>query len=331
MKKLIQNLFRKFSGRIKMNRTKNSLLGLSLALLIICTSGMAYGGIFQGSPEIINIRNLFVNKQYDQLITIFNNYQKKCEADVLSEYTLLDAFRIFEENSVREEDLNNWVMTYNNSWVPFVARATYFQRLGADARGTKWAKDTTEKQIKDMRWYLYKANQDIESALKLNPKIIQAYVLALVVEKNTKEQKEIVERALNIYPGSYIIRRQYILNLRPRWGGSYAQMDSFAKESLPYSNLNPLIKTLPGFKYRDQANLAYFDRNLPLAIKLSKQALEYGENYNFRYDLADYYYRNKEYDKALFEIERAIVLRPNVIESYPLKDVILAAKKNKRW
>lgn len=318
-----------------MNKTKKSLFGLLFVLLAaICISGSVYGqSTSQDTPDIKKIRNLFVSKQYDQLMNVFNSYQKKCEADVKYELTMDDLFSIFDDiNPTHEENLNQWVNTYKNSWVPLVARATYFEKLGVKARGHKWAKDTTKEQFKGMEFYFNKAMQDIDAALRLNPKIIQAYWLALEINAangNKKENKELINTALNIYPGSYLIRAQYLVYLTPRWGGSYEKMDSFAKESLRYSKLNPLINTLPGYVYRDQANMAYFDGNRPLAIKLTKQALEYGENYSFRYQLAQLYFQNGEHDKALFEIERAVALRPNKKDANQLKCNIMWGKDPK--
>ena len=315
-----------------MGRERKSLLGLLFVLLVaLFISGSVYGqSTFQDVPDIRNIRNLFLNKQYDQLINIFNGYQKKCEADVKYEFAMDDLFSIFDEdNPAYEENLNNWVKTYKNSWVPLIARASYLERLGFKARGQGWAKDTTEKQFKEMRWYFYKAMQDIEAAFQLNPNIIHAYSLKMTINaanSNKKNNKELIETVLNRYPGSYLMRTYYLIGITPRWGGSYAKMDSFAKESLRYSKLNPLINTLPGYVYWDQADMALINGNLPLAIRLSKQALEYGENYSFRYQLAKLYFQNVERDKALFEVERAIALRPNKQDAQQMRCNFILAK-----
>jgi tetratricopeptide (TPR) repeat protein len=75
--------------------------------------------------------------------------------------------------------------------------------------------------------------------------------------------------------------------------------------------------------------MALINGNLPLAIRLSKQALEYGENYSFRYQLAKLYFQNGEQDKALFEIERAVALRPNKKDAQMLKCQFTWAKNPK--
>ena len=55
-----------------MSRTRKSLLGLLFVLLAAIISGSVYGqSTFQGTPDMKNIRYLFVNQQYDQLTNIF--------------------------------------------------------------------------------------------------------------------------------------------------------------------------------------------------------------------------------------------------------------------
>lgn len=68
------------------------------------------------------------------------------------------------------------------------------------------------------------------------------------------ENREIINTALEQYPYSFLLRAAYLTNLKPRWGGSYSEMNSFADAAQKYVKINPRLAALKGFSYLDHAN-----------------------------------------------------------------------------
>lgn len=283
--------------------------------------------------DVIKIRELFEARRFSELNAVLAKYQTLCEKDVRWEVALQNGFHVFAVSDPSfTAGLEDWIQSTPGSWVPRLARAVHYGILAQKARGYAWAKDTSAEQFRREGEKLSVAARDVDAVLKANPRFLFPYYLRIRMNKTgqlTNVDDRLVEKALQIYPGSYLLRFQHMLALLPRWGGSYEEMEQFARESAPYAKQNPAIKTLSGFVYWDLADLADNNGDSRKAIPLYEKALESGENWTFLSDLADACFRYGMYDKALRTIDRAIALRPTNASGHITRSKILI--KQQKW
>ncbi len=270
--------------------------------------------------DVAKIRELFEGRKFSELTALLEGYQTSCEKDIRWEIAVTDGISFFDVAvPAYKARIEEWCEAIPGSWVPILARATYYNAIGWKARGTAWAKDTSGEQIRRMEENLIVAAMDVERALKINPRLFFAHVLLMQINQSRGDQeigKLLVQSALKECPDSYMIRYGHMNILRPRWGGSYDAMTEFAMKSAPAGDKNPLIKTLPGMVYWDMATLAQGNGNYDEAIELYEQALAFGETFSVLNDLANCYLRARMDEKALAASGRAIALRPNLAGGY---------------
>ena len=269
------------------------------------------------------IRELFFNKDFTKLNTLLDEYQKEVETDITKEFKLYDAYEVFGINDPSVLNLFEiWLKAYPGTYQPYLARAAYFHKMGWESRGYKWAKETKAEQFAQMGDYFKQCEQDLEKALQLNPNALHAYILLIRMNtalSNDDKIEYLVQKALNIYPNSFMIRVHYIHDLKPRWGGSYYEMNRLAAEAQSLDKLNPRLRLFQGFALADQANLAYLDDKYQKSIRLYSEALKIGEYWEFYQGRAYSYYYSKHYEAALADINNAILLRPQLEDSYMLR------------
>ncbi len=297
---------------------------LNLSLLLSFTASDSFADEASSyEADVIKVRELFESRRFQELTSLLEKYQTSCEQDIRWEFSVQDAFNVFDVTQPSYRMLIvEWVQASPKSWVPLIAQANYYYALGWKARGGKYASETSEEQIRQMRDNFAVTVQDTTAALRINPRLCFAYDLLMKVnqaEGNQDAGALLVRKALASFPDSYLIRYRHMMSLTPRWGGSYKKMEQFALEEAPYVKKNPMIKTLPGFVFWDQASMADLNKQPPRAIELYEKALTYGENWNFLYDLANVYFRNQMSDKALQTVVRAIALRPSLADGYVLR------------
>ncbi len=293
-------------------------LGVLLAMSIVPLATGAESYIADTS----NVRAQFETMNFKELDDIFRKYASLCEEDVLWENALLDAFNVFNvPNADYKQILDEWVRITPNDWVPLMARATYYDGLGWSARGAKFAKDTTSKQFKEMTKYVELAVQDIKEATKVKSKSFYPYYLMMKINRSAGNQRTgelLVKKALELAPDSYLVRRQHLQLLLPRWGGSHEEMEKFIQDSVSHINKNKNIQTLQGLVSWDKALTYRREKRYDMAIDLFVKSLSHGETWVTLYDLADTYYRSKQYDLGLQTIDKAIAQLPNLPDRYIL-------------
>jgi tetratricopeptide (TPR) repeat protein len=120
----------------------------------------------------------------------------------------------------------------------------------------------------------------------------------------------LLDRGLKIQPYSFILRVSYMWSLLPRWGGSYAAMEDFARECAPYAAKNPRIRALAGYEDWDRGRVLEEKNDYAGAEAAYTRALGAGEASQFRFDRGDFYWRRDRYPEALEDLNRALLQRP---------------------
>lgn len=283
--------------------------------------------------EMVELRRMLQHNQLEELNAILEKYQNFFEKNIHNEYKVYDAYRAFDLTDPSYEDFfKKWINTSPDKYQPYLAIARYYCARGWEKRGYKWTRDTQKEQFEGMRFYFSKAEENLKVALKINPNLIVGYhVLINIYSANGDytAKERTIEKALSLFPASFIIRSVTLWAEEPRWGGSYVIMEEIAKSAEKYCDINPKLAALYGFIYCDQAK--YFKRAARYgeAIDFLTTAISFGDHWEFYNERANvYHFYLKEYDRALEDINRSIKLRPTIDESYRLRSRIYFAKGN---
>jgi Zn-dependent protease with chaperone function len=178
---------------------------------------------------------LLEKKDYAGLESLLGGLQRAFEEDPLTAPRLENAFRAFlKVPRGGEAALTEWVRKYPKSHVALIARGTFYNSQGLDARGTRFIKDTPEENIRAMDAYLRKARTDLERSLKLTAKPYLGYRVLMSIERTSGSRRRgraHYLEAAKLAPQSVELRLAHMTSLEPRWGGSYRQMEAFVAES----------------------------------------------------------------------------------------------------
>lgn len=143
--------------------------------------------------------------------------------------------------------LDAWKRDSPHSAFAFAASGMAYVAMAADARGTKYMKDTPQDSIESMHNLLIQADSDLRQAIALDPKVIPAY-MALIhaggLGFGRAYTDEAVRSALAVAPDDYAVRSLAMWALEPKWGGSLDAMDRFAAQAQAYARTNPLMKLM---------------------------------------------------------------------------------------
>jgi tetratricopeptide (TPR) repeat protein len=269
-------------------------------------------------PAVIvprNLRAALEAGEYEKLDRFFEQLQAGCEMDVQREIQFQDACRAF---SVAPSDwadkLDGWVRAFPGHFAPLLIRGEFHNAMGWKARGSAWAKDTPREQFEKMADYHGMALKDLFAALEINPRVGRAYQDLIEIARANGEHQlgdEAYKRGIAAVPASYLLRHARMMALLPRWGGSYEQMDTVARQAEKAIKSNPALKALKGYVDWDKGSLAAIDKDYPRAIEFYRKALSFGEAPIFRETLATACFWSNRYPEALEAIDRAIAVRPN--------------------
>jgi tetratricopeptide (TPR) repeat protein len=175
-----------------------------------------------------------VNKRdYDavdkQLNAVLEAYRAGRSSDV-------EAWWIFEffrgSNPSGEPLMSEWVAKHPKSEAAHLAQAYYYAGMGWNARGTKFAAETSRNQMEAMASYFRKAMQSIDAAEKLSRKPSLEWALRIEIMKSAgdPEIQAVYRRALEKYPDGMVVPQAYLLAATPRWGGSEKLMQQAMKD-----------------------------------------------------------------------------------------------------
>lgn len=261
------------------------------------------------------LRSLLSHKQFATLTEYFEKFQSEFEANPRCERWPRDAAdAVGTGEPALLNNLDAWCEATPKSFAPYLVRGTYWRAAAWHARGTNYAAETAARNMELMREAATKAVADLERALARRPKLVAALdeeILALQLHGTDSEREEALNRAILICPTCLLPRLAFIHTLTPRWGGSYEQMETFATTRA--NRLNPRMKMLPGLIDLDRAQVLENRNDFDQALAAINRACELGEYWEFLEERADIKLWKDDLEGALVDINRAIALRPGVV------------------
>lgn len=186
-------------------------------------------------PAQREIAALIEQENFEALERVLGGYQQAFEADAGTSRKLENAFGALQKiPRSAQTTFDAWRKTYPASYVALVARGKFYYYQGLTARGTASATDTSEENLRTMRHFLEKAQDDLERSLQLTPKPYLSRLTLMSIARTTGSNDDELEQyleAVKFAPQSVELRLAHMSNLEPRWGGSYRQMEDYANET----------------------------------------------------------------------------------------------------
>ncbi|OGR17721.1 MAG: hypothetical protein A2X81_06500 [Desulfobacterales bacterium GWB2_56_26] len=279
--------------------------------------------------ELKRFRTLLRQKDFDTLNDIASRIQANFERDPVYEYQVNDFFVCFQTTLAEDEKLfDEWVKHSPNHFAPWLVRARFSYDQGWESRGTEFAHETTVEQFDNMHVFFIKCGKDLDVALTLNPRLLNAHIMRLFManaDGDHAEEARLMKQSSALFPTSFLMYQTMLLATLPRWGGSYEEMNDIAMRASTHIEANNELSMLFGMIFADQAWNLRKAKEYDKAIALYSKAILYGEHYSFFQERARTYYFMKDYDNALEDINRSIALRPPIVSPYSLRAVIYAA------
>jgi uncharacterized protein len=294
--------------RIVANGERNSLL-----LPVDDPNREVFGYPVQTIDQLA-VRRLLKLRSYDQLDTLLSAYSDSAAADYRLEYRLFDAYDAFHVAIPSLEPLlDEWVDKHPKSSPARLARGAYLAARAWKARGAKESNETSRAQFQQMDAFFARASTDFYFGMRLDPRSIVPYHGLMNIAMNEPDHamgRLLLDRGLKLQPYSFILRVSYMWSLLPRWGGSYAAMEEFAKESAPYAAKNPRIKALAGYEDWDRGRVLEEQKDYARAEAAYTRALATGDASQFRFERGDFYWRRDKFREALEDLNGALLQRP---------------------
>jgi tetratricopeptide (TPR) repeat protein len=178
-----------------------------------------------------------VEQHYSQL-------QREYESGQVSDQQLYGEFRkLYEDSMENAWYFDEWVRSYPSSYSALLARGAYLYRMAWSVRGDMYLTETPRGQLSAMHNYLALARPDLLASLPktAKPYLSTLYLLnAAILRGSAEERQHWFAQGVAIDPGNTLVRLRYMFSLRPRWGGSYAQMQDFLR-SCEAQHLDPVL------------------------------------------------------------------------------------------
>ena len=242
----------------------------------------------------------------------FRDLQDRREVGELHESTLYliweNAFR--SANPKYSEAFDSWIAAYPKSGFAWAARGSYWTEVGWEARGGDTASKTSEAQFAGMRDAFAKASRDLQRAIELEPHLLMPYTELIGMTKTggaggNAAAAAWLQRALAVDPYNFRVRNVYIYTLTPRWGGSYAAMRHFARESFAHAEENPDLHLLGGVEAADRAYDQRLEKNFSAAIARYGEALAFGPQFSWYLGRARCHEALEQYPEAISDYNEA--------------------------
>jgi tetratricopeptide (TPR) repeat protein len=142
-----------------------------------------------------------------------------------------------------------WLEQKPNSAFALVASGLQYASEAGDARGTRYANETSAENLAQMSALDVKAVAAFRKALTIDATLTPAIheeVFIAMREGDRAAALAWLQKGLALYPDNYSIYSIYVMSAMPRWGGSVAELNRAKALALRESVHNPLLVIAAG-------------------------------------------------------------------------------------
>src|SRR3569623_1953023 len=182
---------------------------------------------------------------------IFDEYAKRDTSDPAWHGVWFRAFtQIFEINSARVGAVvEKWVKLSPKSANALVARAVYRINRGYELRGPASAHNTPDESIAAMQESIRAGIEDLQAALKLDPRYKPALVELMYASKGNNQAVDVAgTRSLPLDPSDDMTYYVWMGAANPKWGGTAERRQAILDAAQSYRDRYPLLDVLQSRK-----------------------------------------------------------------------------------
>jgi tetratricopeptide (TPR) repeat protein len=179
-----------------------------------------------------------------------------------------------------------WLEAAPDSPFAMTARAEFYRSMGWAARGGAYAQETPDEQLARMKEFHAKARALYTQALAKEPRLMPAHAGLVDIAKNGDSADDEFAAGYAADPACEVLLRWHMEGLKPRWGGSYRQMDALEAKMLPYMDRRPLLALARTGSYDDKSDIAVAAKEYKLSVFALKPMLAVSSSPQVTDDLA---------------------------------------------
>lgn len=277
----------------------------------------------QSKSQTLQVRAMLYRGDYQRLqqrLALLSQLRQQTPAAESDEVNAYRSFAVPTEQMA--EHLRRWVASAPASYYPYLARARYYYAKAWLARGTRWASETDDKQMKVMQNYLQKARKDIDVVLKRSTQVPYAFRLAYSIyflSDNKLVAQQRIDQGVRLHPYSYSLGNIRMNFAKPRWGGSYQDMLAIVREYEPAMSRHSFLFCLAAIPIVDVVDSAIREDRTTTAIDIVNKALQDPQMQQcpeLHYSLGRVLYNKDKYREAVAALQQAIRLNGEEAKFY---------------
>lgn len=273
------------------------------------------------------------NRKIDPLDRKLNEIQLDYERDTGKEFFLSDAFsELAIPDPALEDVFKEWLSSHPSSYAANTAAGMYYLGMAGAWRGEKFIGETPQWKLDMMNKYVEKAELRLKQSLAMTQKPTLSYVLLIWAARlngTAKESTDWLNEAKKRDPYCVLPRNAFMVQLEPRWGGSYVKMQRFADETgrEQHPKLKKAAAKFQGWvKWYRGVELSW-DNDFVGALKHYNAALAQAEDAKFLIDRARLYKEIGQTELAMADVNRTLELAPNNEKAIFLRSIMFLDKQ----
>ena len=286
---------------------------LALSLSVAVASPALAGEAADVSKALLKAR------RFAELDAHMSAVQSEWKKGHIDERKLADSFGLFFDPDPALAPLYEaWIKAMPKSYAARLAQGDFEVVRGREARGEKYAAETSESQFRGLNEANERARKALHASLSLDDRPLLSYYMLIDLTRYDHEDdpRSLLDKGLKLDPHGYLLRRRYMSTLETRWGGSVSEMKGFLRECRGAGLEEPKVRALEAMVEDDEAwvarerkhDLAEAARHEEAAIELAGDGnLLRGECFSCMLQMAGWdEERMKHLERASIFYERAI-------------------------
>jgi tetratricopeptide (TPR) repeat protein len=292
-------------------RHLHRLLFICLAVTLLDRTAL---GAEIGLPDKLAFLALLKQGEFETLNRRLSAYQEAFEAGVIPDTRVDDAFSTFANSDpALEPRLAKWIHQMPDSYAAQAARGRYYSHLAWLVRGNEPSGRRHKQQIAAMDAYFTRAKTDLAQALNINTELSVASALlvrAAMAQGDDDAVTRLAEEGLAAAPRSVMIRRRYMANQLPWWGGTLEEMGRYLAATRQDYPDDDLLREIYGYHDFATATTLNEKGGYEEALQFINRALEQSGYWFYQYRRAQILDSLERYQEALADIDAVIIQRP---------------------
>jgi len=199
------------------------------------------------------LSDALANNHPEILDQAFSAYLEKTYQENQHGFLIWTYWWMFSGPSTKVEDVTKrWVTIDPNSPFARAARGEYLLAAAWQARGEKFARDTSEDNFARAHALAAEAKQEFDEAIDRSPRMIEAYYGNMRIARLTSDHAlfdESVQKAIALDPADKWIYDEWMSASEPKWGGSIPQMIELSLRAAQHAKENPMLELLGASPY----------------------------------------------------------------------------------